>query len=668
MTRLITKKFREHLNSQFIESITEPANNAYYVVAANHIPFVDDDAPPNPGSSFREFHYDIYSKGIFGKRVTSSDVSLMIPRYNWTANTIYTPYDDIDDELFDSQFYVVVDAGATYFVYKCLDNNLGAYSTVQPSNLTESACNFVTTPDGYTWKLMYKMSESEFEKFATSSYMPVVTSSNVAGNTVSGAIDIIKITNTGSSYVSYLTGQFNSDDLRESITVLSGNTTTYRLANSASANSGHYVGSALYISSGAGAGQIRSIISYDGSNKVVVVNTAFTTAPASNSTYIVAPNVIITGDGNNATAYATVSSNATVNNFISRINIVNRGSNYSAADATITGNTGGVSNGAVLRVIIPPQGGHGKNAPEELGSDALGFSVTFSNTESGFITTENDYRQFVVIKDPLFDNVKFTIDTDVGLFTVGETIHQIDYTTLTGTASCNTTSQDIVGIATEFNTSLASGDYVKIFDAVSGFSCLRTVTGVGNSTIFSVNSTPSFITSSAKISKVEILASGVKTGNSTPYIELSNVEPKFVTGKQIIGSTSGAVANLASIEVSEKSHNSWNTFDNRTRIGYSASFGSMPEDSQVFQGSITSNAFFHSANDTFVFLTDADSIAATSSIPLQQSNGFATFTLTSTKYTPDIVKGSGRSLYIENNSPISRSNTQSELFKLILKL
>jgi len=668
MTRLITNKFREHLNSQFIESITEPANNVYYVVAAKHTPYANNDATPSPSESVKETHYDLFNEGIFGKKITSSDVSLMIPRYNWTSNTIYTPYDDTSDDLYNSQFYVVVDAGATYYVYKCLDNNLGSYSTVEPSNLTESACSFITTPDGYTWKLMYKMAESNFEKFATSSYMPVVTSSNVAGNTVSGAIDVIKITNTGSSYVTYLTGQFNSDDLRESISVTSGNTTTYRLSNTASANNGHYVGSAIYISSGAGAGQIRSIVSYNGANKVAVVNTSFTAAPSTNSTYIIAPNVSIDGDGNNATAYATVSSNATVNNFISKINIVNRGSNYSYATAIVTGNTGGSTNTASLRVIIPPQGGHGKNAPEELGSDALGVSVTFSNNESGFITTENDFRQFVLLKDPLFNNVKFTIDTDVGVFTVGETIHQIDYVTLTGTASCNVDSQDIVGIATEFNFSLASGDYVKIFDAVSGFSCLRSVTGVGNSTVFSVNANPTFTTSSAKISKVSILASGVKTGNSSPYIELSNVEPKFITGKQIIGSSSGAVGNLVSITVSEKAYNSWNTFDNRTRIGYSASFGSMPEDNLVFQSNATSNAYFHSANDTFVFLTSADKIQATSSLPLQQSNGFATFTLTSTKYSPDIVKGSGRSLYIENTSAISRSNSQSELFKLTLKL
>lgn len=668
MTTLLTKKFKEHLTEQFVESITETANNVYYLVASRHFAFDDDENPPTPNNSSKEVQVDIYDEGIFGKKINSTDVYHMIPRYDWTSNTVYIPYDNTDGELFTKQFYVAVDGGATYYVYKCLDNNLGAPSTEQPASTSESACNFITTSDGYTWKLMYKLAEATFEKFATSAYMPVATSANVAGNTVSGALDVIRIVNTGSSYVATTTGQFNSDDIREAISVTTGNTTTYRLTTSASANNDFYINSALYISSGTGAGQIKKIIGYTGSNKVAVVESPFDTAPLTDSQYIVAPYVTITGDGLNATAYATVSSNATVNNYISRINIVSRGAGYTYAEVDVSGNTGGISNTATLRAIISPSGGHGANALEELGADSIGISLSYNTDESGFITVENDYRKFVVVKDPLINNVQFEIDSDVGIFTVNETIYQIDYKTLVGTIEGNNTTTTITGTGTELSKALKANDYVFITDNVTGLSCIRTIGGVTNSTSATISSNLAFTTASAKIAYAEILATTTKTGNSSPYIDCGNTVPKFTTGKLIIGASSGAVANLNTIRVGEKTYNNWNTLDNRTRVSYSASFGSMSEDSVVYQGNSASNAYFHSANSTFVFLTKGNSIVPNPSELIRETGGPATYTPGTTKYLPDMVRGSGSVFYIENKSPISRSVSQSETFRLVIKL
>jgi len=352
MTALITEKLKEHVANQILESLTEPANNIYYVVAAKHTPYANDDATPIPQQSAQETIFSVYQESIFGKKVNTADICMVAPKYIWTANTVYNMYDDQDNDLLNKRFFVAVDGGATYYVYKVLDNNRGVASTEQPTNTSESACNFVTTADGYTWKLMYKVPEATFEKFATADYMPVFTSANVAGNTVSGALDVIKIANTGSNYVATLTGQFQSNDVRESIPSYSGNTTTYRLAENASSNNEFYTSSALYITSGTGAGQIRSIINYSGGNRVAVVNTAFSTPPDNTSQYAIAPRVIVLGDGSGATGYATVSSNATVNNFISKINIVSRGSGYTYASATVVGNTGGISNTAVIRLAF----------------------------------------------------------------------------------------------------------------------------------------------------------------------------------------------------------------------------------------------------------------------------------------------------------------------------
>lgn len=671
MTTLVTQKFKAHSGRQFIESITESSNNVYYLVAAKHTPYANGDTLVGSNDSYQESQLDIFSEAIFGKKITSSDVSLMIPKYTWTANTVYTPYDHTDGNIFSKQFYVVVDGGSTYYVYKCLDNNSNTASNSQPTDTSESACNFVTTSDGYMWKLMYKMDESTFEKFSTSDYMPVVTSANVAGNTVAGAIDVIKVTYPGSNYISAFNGQFNIDDLRASIPTVSGNSTTYRLASNASSSQGFYVGSALYISSGTGAGQIKKITSYNSTFRVAVIDTEFAIAPSSDSTYTIAPYVTINGDGNEAEGYAVVASNASVNNYISKINLVYRGNNYTFAQASITGNTGGVSNSAVLKVIIPPYGGHGFDSADELGSSRVGISVAFNTSESGFITLENDYRKIAVLKDPKFNRVSLTLDTENGTFINGETIYQVDYKNLIGVVTSNTSCTVITGTSTTFNKSLKVNDHILITDISTGASSLRTITGITNATSLNVNQATNFESSFASISYVDINTSGKKIGNSSPYIDMSNVEPKFVTGKLVVGETSGATANVTGISVNEKNYNNWLTFDGRTRLSYSSNTGTMVEDEFVFVQSLsTANARFHSSNNTYVFVTEEKgnllSAFEDGGITLIGSNSSSSFTLSGIRYEPDVIKGAGRVLFVENNNAISRSAGQSETVRLII--
>jgi len=669
MKNIITKAFSGHVAQQVIESITEPANSVYYLVTSKSTPYIGGDSTiPQPNNSVQETQIDIYEQGVFGKKIESSDVMMMVPRYNWTTNTVYSRYDNTDGNLFDKQFYVVVDGGSNYYVYKVLDNSGGAVSTVQPSSVSESACNFITTGDGYVWKLMYKLPEATFEKFATADYMPVVTSANVAGNTVAGAIDVVKISNNGSSYLSTLTGQFTADDLRDSIPTVTGDNTTYRLNSNAASNSDFYVGSAIYINSGTGQGQIKSITSYNSATRVITVNSAFSTPPASSSTYLIAPNVIFDGDGSDATGYAVISSNSTVNNYVSSVQVVNRGSNYTYASASVVGNTGGVSNTATIVPIIPPKGGHGSNTSLELGSSSLGISVTLANSENGYISTENDYRSLVLLKDPLFNNVTLTLGDEFGTFDTGESILQVDYKRLSGTASISSSSVNITGTDTSFRSSLEAGDYVILQDIINSTQCIRTVASVTNSTYISLTSTPSLSTTSGVIYFAKVNGQGIKSGNASPYITMANTEPKFTVGKRVIGSSSGAWANVTAINVSEKNYNSWKTFDNRTRIAFTSNTSAFPEDAKVYQVGVEfSNAYFHSANSSYIFLTaDKGPINADPNNLLYENNGSAIYTLGSVKYTPDLVRGSGDVLYIENNSPISRSNSQSETFRLIM--
>ena len=670
MTNLITKNFRTHLAEQFIESFTEAANNIYYLAVGKHTPYANNDQTiTTPYDTTTDTVVSPYEQIIFGKKIAPSDVSIMTKRYNWTAGTFYSKYDDAASNLFDSKFYVVVDSGSFYYVYKVLDNNGNVASTVQPSNTSETACNFITTSDGYKWKLMYRMSESDFEKFATTDYMPVVTSANVAANTIAGALDTIVITAPGANYFATLQGTFTSEDLRDSIPTTSGNNVTYRLNANASSNSDFYVGSVLYLESGTGAGQIKKIVNYTANNRVVVVNSAFSTAPSTDTVYRVAPAINISGDGTGASGFCDISSNATVSNFISSAKIVSRGSNYTYATATISGNTGGYSSNATLRVIIPPKSGHGFNAKSELGATAVGISVKLSNSENGFVTTENDFRTTYLVRDPRFQDVTFTLEDVQGSFTGTEKIYQVDYKYLRGSVELSSSNAAIVGSLTEFEEAFRVGDKIIVNDSILSLSFIGTVQSITNNQYLTVTSAPTFSTLNGKVAYAYVTAEGTRAGNSLPYLTATAVEPKFVVGRRIIGGTTGAWANVTAISVTGKNYNNWNTFDNRTRISYTSNTGTIAEDTLVFQQSLLlSNAYFHSSNATYVTLTSEKGVInADPGDPLISSTSNAqTYILGSIKYSPDIVKGSGEIIYIENRQAVSRSNSQTETIRTIL--
>jgi hypothetical protein len=137
------------------------------------------------------------------------------------------------------------------------------------------------------------------------------------------------------------------------------------------------------------------------------------TNPGSN--YSNEANLIVTlsGDGSSFSAYANISSTGAVSN----VTINDPGSGYTFATVAITGGGG---TGATGRAIIPPTGGHGKDATYELGGSRLIISVKVRGSEEGVLPTTNDIRQIALIKDP------YLLDTSIvasnSAFFQGQTI------------------------------------------------------------------------------------------------------------------------------------------------------------------------------------------------------------------------------------------------------
>jgi len=98
-----------------------------------------------------------------------------------------------ENNLEDANFYVMTD---DFNVYKCLDNNLNATSTVKP---TGTSVTPISTADGYIWKYMYNVPINLRSKFLNDQQIPVVSAltNQFYSN---GTVDSVIINNKGSGY------------------------------------------------------------------------------------------------------------------------------------------------------------------------------------------------------------------------------------------------------------------------------------------------------------------------------------------------------------------------------------------------------------------------------------------------------------------------------------
>ena len=222
MAAIVTNKFRIHNAEQFKESFSEASPNVYYMILGRPQAFATstrgdsrtdnegtDSAPITPVDDVTREFYD-FDDSLAAKKITTSDTAYVIPRRNWTTGTTYDYYrpdygsrvtggtttqsaNSGATTLYDSTFYVMSSA---YRVYKCLDNNSNAASTVEP---TGTSTSILTTGDGYKWKYMYTLSASEQANFLSTDFMAVTTDSTVSAAAVDGAVNICKIKTAGSS-------------------------------------------------------------------------------------------------------------------------------------------------------------------------------------------------------------------------------------------------------------------------------------------------------------------------------------------------------------------------------------------------------------------------------------------------------------------------------------
>lgn len=698
---VITQKLNTTAAETFMKDIQE--DSAYYVFAAKHTTYTDggDQNISTPVDSVAETTTNIYNDLIFGKRVRSVDVARMIPRYDWTSGTYYAMYDDQDSMLSTKEFYTCVNVGTQTHVYKCIYNNKGASSTVEPSG-TE-IYPFETPEDGYVWKYMYTANDSMMDKFATTTHIPVVANTQVVANAHPGSIEAIIIDNGGTGYNGYLIDEFVAlEDID-----IGGSGYFYGLGPNASSIDNYYNGSIIKITSGAAKDEYKFITNYyiSGGQRIIQLDDPFDGAIQVTDTFEIYPFVYVWDTGGqkttNCMARAIVSN--TSGNTVDRVEILNSGGGYRSANATIgfiyespilsgNANTPLVSNpagrsaiysNAVLRSVISPPGGHGSDPYTELGAAFVGVSIKFIGNEAPF-TIDNDYRVVGLIKNPLYANVEVAIDVNntTGVFSPNEKIYRYTSSLLVGNVDITLGNTTLIGNSTLFADSLSNNDIVLITDGDNNI--VANVVSVASNSSLTLSVSPGFTNTGCTIEVIknrELL--GTLISNSYGIINISNVNPLYaLSSTKLYGEESFATSLLSNttaqpllIRPQGRPANNFYTFSQLKLFTGDLLTGPFEEDEVVTQTSAITFAQpvarYHSGNSTYMYVTNANNIFQTETSPdsdgiITGSTSEAQFTVTNT-YPGELVVDSGKVMYIENLSEITRTSTQTEAVKLIIQ-
>jgi len=419
VTILLKNQARTEIARSFYRDIYNENDFCYFYVGRTN-EWDDEESPEDPIDSV-SYENAARRNLIFVKRIQPADIVLVTRRINWVVNTVYDHYDNNYGELLnpadptegvvtsdtgaellmDSNFYVMTDE---YNVYKCLDNNFGAQSTIKPTGTDTIP---IQTEDGYIWKFLFRVESADQIKFLTPEFIPVRKMSGVGVPffDVNGKIDSITVTAQGSSYETAPVVIINGDGQGASATAVlgtgpnAGKVVNITLDEEGSGYTFAYVTFTGGGGSGAEAsltlGGIESSAPQEDVENAAVKGTVDRIEVVNGGIDYSANDVLITidGDGSGAEATAIVSDAGVITEII----VTNQGSNYTFADITIS-NILGVGTNATARATISPYYGHGGNAQRELYATSVCISVNLTNDTSDYFLN-NDFRQLGIIKN-----------------------------------------------------------------------------------------------------------------------------------------------------------------------------------------------------------------------------------------------------------------------------
>lgn len=217
--------------------------NTTYCFLSHILPYSNNDVAVEYPLQTQQYIKKIFKNMFVAKKIHSNDISPVIQRVNWTANTIYDVYSDDIDILAKDQnglnvynFYV---KNKFDQVFKCLSNNahlvnnipVGQTSTVEPyfQPGTYQTNNIFQGVDDYKWKYIYSVDAGPKIKFMDNTWMPIPIGNNRLNPTISpygyGGIEVINVIYGGSGYnpISTITVVIDGDGIgATAVVVLDG--------------------------------------------------------------------------------------------------------------------------------------------------------------------------------------------------------------------------------------------------------------------------------------------------------------------------------------------------------------------------------------------------------------------------------------------------------------
>jgi len=427
------KPFGRHFATSLISDFDKTNEDQYYLFIGNVNEWPNESVPPGVTGSV-DVQNDAFRNAIAAKRIDKNNAIHIVPRNNWISGSVYDAYDDTlslyenpTAGITANNFYVLADEQR---IYKCIDNNNGAKSTLKPEFLGTDITQI--GDDGYKWKFLGKVTE-DLRPFMTTDFIPIRTVTDITNTNdihqyetqqkaVPGAIEYFKRDVDGSAV--YAAG-FSEGTRKPCQHGNTGDLNRVYLDKNSSPNeiSSYYEGYAVYIVDGRGSevGQYRRISNYiyrDGTGTAkfdgdpyIVVDQPFDfelypdeslgnlDSEKRASSYIIIPHAVVTGDGSEC----TVRTKLDTANQVSDIVAITKGKDYSVAIVDIlTTPTSGTADS--WRPVISPKRGHGGNIVIDLDASRTMINMKIERDENAFITTKNDIRQFGIVKNPLLND------------------------------------------------------------------------------------------------------------------------------------------------------------------------------------------------------------------------------------------------------------------------
>lgn len=667
MPALVTSNFRIVNAKAFVDSFEEPENGGRNTVVGQsyvylfigkilswdktHAGYSDSKSPPPDGDVQGNEFVPWRDMIALDRVIANTDISFAAKRYDWASGEIYDQYDDTDPQITKATAKYYVYETSSNRVFKCLDNNNGVQSTVNPKEGYLGPTNYLpfVTSDGYRWKYMCTVSTDQYVKWLTTNYIPILTlnaipgsgegggiqtqlshppggfadQANVQKNANTGTIETYFISSGGSGFTKHSGGVALADRIVTTAaadhTVVVGtpvSTTDFFSLDGADGlltGQDNYKGSAIFVSNTThqkGVGWIKAsgtldypaigLATVEGQQRAVLLDPGLAPEYAvyvdePGVKYEIGPIIEVTGDGlrntdgsGGANAYAICTSTGV----ISQINAWTPGNNYTTATVSVIGSHGENPTGIGLqaRAVIAPPGGHGSDPGTELGA----FNVVIAKTLTGpgiLNTTTGVDRNFPVSNQ---------------------------YRT--------------VGLVR--NPYLKEGyDATELAPATGGKNWYANSSPLHQSTLIVANSTKGIAGSYIPAEDDDI--KGLKSGATGRIIEF-NTYPPSPDGNQII--------NITNITA----NNSGGTFMFNERIGLVKTKDGTTYDDGVKY--VTANGWTDEAGTTW------------------NNGGDLAFDDNSTViYEPDLQPYTGDILYIEHRTPIIRSEDQAEDIKIVIE-